>query len=87
MTTKEYIKKSSKNIQENMSINKVNIDIKSELPDDVNVAKVLTTFRGSLPKGYFKKLNGIKVIDLEEFEQRNIAEQWINWMIKNWKHL
>ena len=61
MSTKEYIKRTSKTIQENMSINQVSIDIDSELPDDVNVAKVLTTFRGSLPKGYFKKLNGIKL--------------------------
>ena len=76
MSTKEYIKRTSKTIQENMSINQVSIDIDSELPDDVNVAKVLTTFRGSLPKGYFKKLNGIKVVDLEEFDQRNISAKY-----------
>ncbi len=76
MSTKEYIKKTSKAIQENMSINQVSIDIGSELPDDINVAKVLTTFRGSLPRGYFKNLNGIKVLNLEEFDERNISAKY-----------
>jgi len=76
MSTREYINRTSKVIQENMSINQVSIDIDSELPDDVNVAKVLTTFRGSLPKGYFKKLNGIRVVDLKEFDQRNISAKY-----------
>jgi len=76
MSTKDYIKRTSKMIQENVSINQVDIDIDSEIPDNVNVAKVLTTFRGSLPKGYFKKLNGIKVLNLEEFDQRNISAKY-----------
>ncbi len=76
MSTEQYIKRTSKVIQENMSINQVDIDIDSSIPDNVNVSKVLTTFRGSLPRGYFKKLNGIKVIDLEEFDQRNISAKY-----------
>ena len=76
MSTKDYIKRTSKIIQENVSINQVDIDISSEMSDHVNVAKVLTIFRGSLPKGYFKNLNGIKIVDLEEFDQRNISAKY-----------
>ena len=74
--TIDYIKNRSSLIQENVSINSVDVKLQSDLPDDVNLAKILTTVKGSLPKAYFKKLDGIEVVDLEEFDERDISAKY-----------
>tara|TARA_R100000234_G_scaffold49340_1_gene29611 strand:+ start:1877 stop:2569 length:693 start_codon:yes stop_codon:yes gene_type:complete len=74
--TIEYIKNRSSLIQENISVNSVDVDIQSEVPDNVNISKILTIVKGTLPKSYFKKLDGIVIADLEEFERRNISAKY-----------
>ena len=76
MSAESYIRKTSNVIRENMSINQVGIEITSDMPEDINLSKVLITLKGSVPSAYFKKLNGIKVLDLEEFEERNISAKY-----------
>ena len=76
MSTEKYIRNTAQLVKERMSINQVDVEITAEIPADLNIAKILTTLKGSVPSAYFKNLNGIKVADLQEFEDRDISAKY-----------
>jgi hypothetical protein len=78
---REYITESSKNINNNSSLsvklNNTEVVVLEELPDHVNLNRVLRTVSGLLPDKYFYGLDAIYITQHPDFEKRQVNAFYI----------
>ena len=81
--SREYILEKQSNTTRNFQFGSVEIIQVDRMPDNIDVFKIFKTLEDHFPQHYFAGLEGVKVINLPEFKERNITAIYKN----NWMYL
>ena len=69
---REYILEKIENTPKQFLFERIKVDEIDPMPDNISLSAVLKAIENNFPPHYFKDLEGVKIVHLDEFDKREV---------------